>query len=116
MAAGRAKAPGNGHDLDTERANLARAQTELTEIKIAVARKDYEDLVSRMVFAMIRPARDRFLVMPSKLAHTLAAEREPGKVMQLLTAEIHQILDDVSKLEFPRAEFEAGEPARGEAT
>jgi len=103
----RAQAGGRAGDsnLSRERAGLARAQRELTELKTQLARGD---LVERADFltALIglwSAASQRLQAMPSRLAPELARETDPAKVAEILEREIHAALHDIAD----RAEAEA---------
>jgi hypothetical protein len=71
-------------EADARIAQMKAAELEGTLVRI--------DQVRAQLAAQLAPVRERFMQLPARLASTLAAELDAGRVQTLLEAEIHQVL------------------------
>lgn len=79
-------------------ARLTRAQADLTELKLRVRSGE---LVSRQAvegewFKITRALRDNYQNLPSRSAGSVAAERDQHRCNEILSAEVHQILEGLT--------------------
>ena len=81
------------------RARREKAQADLAEMELAVRQNGLVDrgAADRERFATGRQTRDRLMALPMALAHLLAAESDPQRVRQILSAEIRRVLEDLAR-------------------
>jgi len=112
------KDPGEAQDHDeaekkevvktagTEKLTYSEAQTLNMQYQAALRKLDYEmrtgklismDEVRKDVFEVARATRDAVMNIPDRIAAILAAEKDQGKVREILNAEIRQALEGVAK-------------------
>ncbi len=89
----------------TNSVDYATARAKLTDYKAQMAKLELEeeegklirtDEVRKMAFECARRVRDRVLAIPDRLAGLLAAEREEGKVREMLVNELRIALEELS--------------------
>lgn len=87
---------GGGVGLATERAALAREQTQAVSIKNAISRGDYTSLaqIKRSVIAMFATFRERVLSIPGKIADACAM-RTREEIEDILRSELYEALDEL---------------------
>ena len=87
-----------GLDLTQERARLAAAQREKTEIEVARLRGELipADEVKQAAFALARRVRDRLMLVPHRLAVTLAANPNPAAMEQKMEESLREALEELA--------------------
>ncbi|ABK43321.1 transcriptional regulator, Fis family [Magnetococcus marinus MC-1] len=87
-----------GLDLTTERAKLAAAQREKTEIEVTRLRGELipADEVKQAAFALARRVRDRLMLVPHRLAVTLAADPNPAAMEQKMEESLREALEELA--------------------
>jgi hypothetical protein len=83
--------------------DYSRARAVRENYLARLAKIDYEERTGRLVskdeiqvaaFNRFRQFRDQMLNIPDRLAATLAAETDPGKVYEILASEIRKALNE----------------------
>lgn len=85
-------------DYWVSRAKRERAEAELAELKLAEQRRQLirTDAVRTALAGVISSTRDSLLQIPARLAPVLAVETDAAKVHDLVQAEIHQALAQIT--------------------
>ena len=85
-------------DYLRSRARREAAEADLAEIRLAETRGDLIrlDAVQSALGTALATAREALLQIPARMAPLLAAEADPATVQNLLHAEIHRALVDLS--------------------
>jgi hypothetical protein len=80
--------------VSTARAALLRTQNGLAETKLAVQRGELipARLAKREAFECARTVRDNILGVPARVATSIAAEGDPGRVHSILTSALTEAL------------------------
>ncbi|MGH8605357.1 MAG: hypothetical protein ACREXR_21980, partial [Gammaproteobacteria bacterium] len=94
-------------EAKTKRETYEAALAELRHAQLIGRLVDVED-VKRESFACVRAVRDAFLVLPDRLAPSLASEGDARKVHEILSNEIEQVLLGLVK-DFQGEEKQASE-------
>lgn len=100
-----ASADGEFINLDHERARLARAQANKTEIEVSVLRAELipKEAVARVQGQMISNTRSRVLSLPVKAAPILINRRNENDIKTILTELVHEVLGELA--EFSESEY-----------
>lgn len=108
QAAGRISKDGK-YDLIAERARLAKAQADKTELELKIKKGElmYVDVVEHGWKCLVHAARSKFLALPTKMAPQLAACQTPAEVQQLLKKEIYAAMTELSQTSPDEMEAEA---------
>jgi len=89
-----------------EQSEFAKAKEMHELAKAALRRLEYEEKAGKLVradevetaaFNRARAVRDAMLNIPDRIAAVLAAERDPGRIRNILTQEIKQALEELSR-------------------
>lgn len=99
QAAGRRGRSLDGPDLVDERARLTREHRAMAELRLAEARGELirVDAVTAAWSRTLTALRDGLMQIPARCSAALAAENEGARVHDLLSAEIHQALEVLSR-------------------
>jgi len=90
-------------DLDYERALHERAKREKTELQLAVMKGEMhrsED-VEYVMNDMIAAFRSRILSLPAKVSPRLAGKKEIPVILEILTTEVRDALNELSEYSAP---------------
>ncbi len=96
-------------DLPPTKSNLslARVQTQRTGYQALLAKLEFEERsgvlcnvheVRAEAFRIVRESRDHLLLLPERLADSLAVEADAGRVREMLRTEINGALTNLSEL------------------
>jgi phage terminase Nu1 subunit (DNA packaging protein) len=88
----------SGLDLTQERAKLAAAQREKTEIEVARLRGDLlqAEEVKHEAFNLARRVRDRLMLIPHNLAAILGADQNPTVIERKMGKAIREALEELT--------------------
>lgn len=118
QAAGRLGSEVGGLDLSQERAQLARHQSGIAELRLAEMRGELirVDAVQQVLAGTLAGTRDRLLTVADRVAPIVAAETDPAAVHQAVYNEIHQALAQLAgaPLAIDRAAQDVGGVQDGE--
>jgi phage terminase Nu1 subunit (DNA packaging protein) len=90
-------------DLTAERARLASAQANKTELEVAELKGEMvrRDEITAHWSAMVAAMRAKLLSLPSKMATRVAGPGKAKEVEALLREQVHQALEEIAGDEFP---------------
>lgn len=102
-------------DLTKERARLASAQADKTEIQVLALRKEMlpAEEVERVWTGMVMNFRAKILVLPSRLATRLAGMKKAIEIQELLKKTMYEALDELSDYNPDQFNIEVDEESAG---